>query len=51
MTTTRLVTLDDVPVLAELLRTNRGFIAPWEPIRDEDYFTDDGQRLLTSSSD
>jgi ribosomal-protein-alanine N-acetyltransferase len=41
---TRLVTLADVPVLAELLRTSRDFLAPWEPIRDDDYFTVDGQR-------
>jgi ribosomal-protein-alanine N-acetyltransferase len=39
----RLVTLDDVPVLAELLRVNRDFLAPWEPIRGDDYFTVDGQ--------
>jgi ribosomal-protein-alanine N-acetyltransferase len=41
--TTRLVTLDDVPVLAELLRANRAYLAPWDPIRGEDYFTVDGQ--------
>jgi ribosomal-protein-alanine N-acetyltransferase len=39
----RLVTLDDVPVLAELLRVNRDFLAPWDPIRGDDYFTVDGQ--------
>jgi ribosomal-protein-alanine N-acetyltransferase len=44
--TTRLVTLDDAPALGELLRTNRDFLAPWEPIRDDGYFTDDGQRAL-----
>lgn len=31
-------------MLAELLRANRGFLAPWEPIRDDDYHTIDGQR-------
>ena len=41
---TRLVTLDDAPVLAELLRPNRAFLAPWEPIRGDDYFTVEGQR-------
>jgi ribosomal-protein-alanine N-acetyltransferase len=41
---TRLVGLDDAPVLAELLRSNRAFLAPWEPIRADDYFTFDGQR-------
>jgi ribosomal-protein-alanine N-acetyltransferase len=43
---TRLVTLDDVPVLAELLRANRDFLAPWEPIRSDDYFTVEGQRAV-----
>jgi ribosomal-protein-alanine N-acetyltransferase len=43
---TRLVTLEDVPLLAELLRVNREFLAPWEPIRGDDYFTADGQRAV-----
>lgn len=43
---TRLVTLDDVPVLTELLRGNRDFLAPWEPVRSEDYFTVAGQRVV-----
>ncbi|MGZ4638821.1 MAG: GNAT family N-acetyltransferase [Actinomycetes bacterium] len=49
MSSTRLVTLDDAPVLAELLRVNRDFLAPWEPVRDEDYSTEDGQRALVRS--
>lgn len=44
MIITRLVTIDDAPVLADLLRVNRAFLAPWEPIRPDDYFTVDGQR-------
>jgi len=43
---TRLFTLDDAAVLADLLRENRAFLAPWEPIRAEDYFTVDGQRAV-----
>lgn len=43
---TRLITIDDAPVLAELLRTNRDFLAPWEPVRADDYFTVDGQRQV-----
>lgn len=50
MSATRLVTLDDVPVLAELLRVNREFLAPWEPVRDDDYFTVDGQRAVIRSA-
>ena len=47
---TRPVTLDDVPALAELLRVNRDFLAPWEPIRDDDYFTVDGQRTVIQAA-
>ncbi|MFC0505274.1 GNAT family N-acetyltransferase [Micromonospora costi] len=46
MNITRLVTLEDAPALAELLRVNREFLAPWEPVRSEDYFTADGQRAV-----
>ena len=46
---TRLVTPDDAPILAELLRVNRDFLAPWEPIRDEDSFTVEGQRAAIGS--
>ena len=46
MDATRLVTLDDIPLLTELLRDNRDFLAPWEPVRDDDYFTVDGQREI-----
>jgi hypothetical protein len=41
--TLRLLTLDDAPVLVELLRVNRDFLTPWEPIRGGEYFTVDGQ--------
>jgi [ribosomal protein S5]-alanine N-acetyltransferase len=41
----RLITPDDAPILAELLRVNRDFLAPWEPIREEAHFTDVGQRV------
>jgi ribosomal-protein-alanine N-acetyltransferase len=34
---TRLVGLDDAPVLAALVRVNRDFLAPWDPLRSEDY--------------
>lgn len=44
MSGTRLVTLNDAPVLADLLRANRDFLAPWEPVRSEHYFTVEGQR-------
>lgn len=44
MPVTRLLVLDDAPVLAELLRANRDFLAPWHPRRGEDYFGDEGQK-------
>ena len=36
---TRLVRLDDAPWLTEVLRANREFLAPWEPLRDDEFFT------------
>jgi [ribosomal protein S5]-alanine N-acetyltransferase len=44
MIATRLLTLEDDTVLAELVRANRDFLAPWEPARSDDYFTAGGQR-------
>ena len=44
MSITRLVTVEDVPVLADLVGANREFMAPWEPIRDDLYFTAEEQR-------
>jgi [ribosomal protein S5]-alanine N-acetyltransferase len=46
----RLLTLDDVPALADLLRVNRDFLAPWSPIRGEDYFTAGGQHALVQDA-
>lgn len=43
---TRLVDLADAPVLAALARISRDFLAPWEPVRTEDYFTVEGQDEL-----
>jgi ribosomal-protein-alanine N-acetyltransferase len=47
---TRLLTLDDVPALAELYRANRDFLAPFEPVRDDDYFTVDGQLAVVRAA-
>ena len=40
----RLVTPDDAPAIARLLRDNREFLAPFEPRREESYFTVEGQQ-------
>jgi ribosomal-protein-alanine N-acetyltransferase len=42
----RSVSLGDAPELTALLRANREFLAPWDPVRDDGYFTVDGQRQL-----
>jgi ribosomal-protein-alanine N-acetyltransferase len=42
--TTRLIALEDARPLAELVQVNREFLAPWEPVRPDEYFTVDGQR-------
>lgn len=40
---TRLLALDDVEALAALYVENRQFLAPWQPLRPDSYFTRDGQ--------
>ncbi len=50
MTVTRLVRLEDAPALAELVLVNRDFMAPWEPVRDEEYFTVSGQRAAVQDA-
>lgn len=41
---TRPLSLDDVPALTALYVANRHFLAPWQPLRPESYFTEGGQR-------
>jgi [ribosomal protein S5]-alanine N-acetyltransferase len=35
---------DDAEPLAQLYRVNRDYLAPYEPVRDDEFFTADGQR-------
>lgn len=42
----RQVTVDDAHVLLELYRLNRTFLTPWEPKRDDSFFTEEHQRRL-----
>jgi [ribosomal protein S5]-alanine N-acetyltransferase len=44
------VSVADVPRLTRLLRDNRDFLAPWDPIRDDEYFTEAGQRDLIQAA-
>jgi ribosomal-protein-alanine N-acetyltransferase len=41
---TRLIAVEDAAELAELLQLNRRFLAPWDPIRADAFFTVEGQR-------
>ena len=50
MATIRLLTLDDVPALVRLYRENQEFLAPWEPVRDDDFYTVDGHRAVVESA-
>jgi ribosomal-protein-alanine N-acetyltransferase len=40
---TRLITVEDAEPLARLQHEHRAFFAPYEPVRDESYFTTAGQ--------
>ena len=42
----RLVTPGDAAALADVLQASREFLAPWEPVRGEEYFTESGQRAM-----
>jgi [ribosomal protein S5]-alanine N-acetyltransferase len=48
--TTRLVARDDVPALVDLMRANREFLAPWEPLRTDEFFTCEYQDTAIASS-
>ena len=39
----RPVTLDDVPALTALLTANRDHLAPWDPLRPDEYWTEERQ--------
>jgi [ribosomal protein S5]-alanine N-acetyltransferase len=40
---TRVLEEDDIPELVEALLANRAFLEPWDPIREDDYYTERGQ--------
>jgi len=44
VTVTRLHTVDDAPVLSEVLCRNRAFLAPWLPLRPDGFYTVEGQQ-------
>jgi [ribosomal protein S5]-alanine N-acetyltransferase len=44
MTVTRIASVDDAAALAATLQENRAFLAHWEPLRDDSYFSVEGQQ-------
>lgn len=44
MAVTRIASVADAAALTAMLQENRVFLAPWEPLRDDDYFTVESQR-------
>ena len=40
----------DAPALAAAYRRNRDHLAPWDPIRDEAFYTDDGQAAAVDAT-
>ncbi len=46
----RVVSADDAEALAAVLSRNRAFLAPWDPVRADTYFTVDGQRTLLAQT-
>jgi ribosomal-protein-alanine N-acetyltransferase len=50
MSVTRIATVDDATAVAALLATHRKFFAPWDPLRDDDWFAVDSQRSSLETS-
>lgn len=44
------MTFDDVPALTQQLKLNRDFLAPFEPVRDDEYFTEAGQMVVVQGA-
>ncbi len=50
MNATRLLRLDDAEELTGLLQQNRQFMAPWDPLREDSYFTVAKQKDLAEAA-
>jgi [ribosomal protein S5]-alanine N-acetyltransferase len=48
MAVTRVVSMDDAEALTSELSANREFLAPWSPIRPDEYFTVEVQRAVVA---
>lgn len=49
MSVVRLLVHDDAAASAQLVRANRASLAPWQPLRSEDYFTDFTDEVSSTS--
>ena len=49
-TTTRVLQLQDIAELTELLSKNRMFLSPWEPVRDDEFFTVEKQSEIARAA-
>ena len=47
---TRLLTIDDTAELTELLRRNRDFLRPWDPERDDEFFSEEKQAEISRNA-
>ena len=47
---TRLIEPGDADALADAVRRSREYLAPWEPVRPDHYFTVEGQRESIADS-
>lgn len=45
----RELTAEDAPALADAYRRNRRHLAPWDPRRDEEFYTDEGQAAAVAA--
>src|SRR4051794_25049946 len=50
MPVTRLATLDDAAALTAVLNAHRDALAPWEPLRDDAWFTLERQRAMLADA-
>ncbi|NUO57961.1 MAG: GNAT family N-acetyltransferase [Hamadaea sp.] len=50
MPVTRVATVDDAPAVTALLQANREALAPWEPTREDAWFTLENQRTVLETS-
>src|SRR4051794_36832024 len=50
MPVTRLALIEDAQALTDQLTANREFLAPWQPTREESYFSVDTQQALLAEA-